>query len=95
MSSNRQLRDFARVGAAVRLNSLAEETKSILAVFPDLRDPKRRHSVVQGTTAHAVPEPGATPAKAKRRRRKLTAAEKKNISTRMKEYWAERKKRKS
>jgi len=95
MTSTKQLREFARVGAAIRLNALAEETKRILAVFPDLRDSKRRQALVKGTTVQAVQEPVAMMDKPKRRRRKLTPAERKNISARMKVYWAERKRRAS
>lgn len=72
-----QLRDYARMGAAVRLAQLSDEIKMIHAAFPELRAQSR-------TPAPAAP---------RRRRRTLTAAEKKFISERMKKYWAARKKK--
>ena len=96
MTNTKQLREFARVGAAIRLSALAEESKRILAVFPELRDPKRRQALAQGSTVYAEQEPAAVrDDKPKRKRRKLTPAQKKNISARMKVYWAERKRRAS
>lgn len=83
------LRAWALVGAQQRLRELDEERATIFAAFPQLRGgtPGRRRgrpSKVQGVaTSDGVK---------KRKRRKLSAAEKKAVSVRMKKYWAERKK---
>jgi hypothetical protein len=84
MSQTRdQLREFAKVGAAIRLAQLRLEMAQIYKAFPSLRFQKR---VDQGG-ASAV----SSKVTRRRKRRALTAAEKKAISTRMKKLWAERK----
>jgi hypothetical protein len=69
---------FARTGAEARLQSLEAEIQSILRMFPDLR---RRGSYRSN---------GAGP----RRGRRMSAAERKAVSIRMKKYWAARRKAK-
>jgi hypothetical protein len=85
-----QLREYARMGAAVRLAQLSDEIKLIHAAFPELR---ARTSKASDPSAVGSASASNEPTTRKRRRRKLTAAEKKLISERMKKYWAARKKR--
>lgn len=84
MSQTRdQLREFAKVGAAVRLAQLRLEMRQIYKAFPSLRFQKS-----DGGNGMNAASPKVT---RRRKRRALTAAEKKAISTRMKKLWAERK----
>jgi hypothetical protein len=84
-----RFREFARIGAAVRLAQLREEVQQIYKAFPSLRFQRRgaldTKQARDGNTKSAAPQ--------RRKRRALTAAEKKAISDRMKKYWAERKKK--
>jgi len=65
------MREFALLGATIRLQELSDEVQAIRAQFPELQGQK----------------PGA----AKRGRRKLSVAERRAISLRMKASWAKRK----
>jgi hypothetical protein len=85
-----QLREYARMGAAVRLAQLSDEIKVIHTAFPELR---ARTSKGSDPSAVGSAPTENEPRTRKRRRRKLTAAEKKFISERMKKYWATRKKK--
>jgi hypothetical protein len=72
-----QLHEFARVGAEARLKAISEEQQAILSVFPELGDgaaPGRRAA-----------SPAAAPA---RKRRGMSAAQRKAVGQRMKRYWA-------
>ena len=80
------LRRFAKLGAQARLEQIEMERKSILATFPDLvQRGGRRQAGTRRSPAAAAP-------KAVRRRR-MTAAQRKEVSVRMKKYWADRKKK--
>jgi hypothetical protein len=72
-----QLHEFARVGAEARLKAISEEQQAILSAFPELGDgaaPGRR---------------AASPAAAAaRKRRGMSAAQRKAVGQRMKRYWA-------
>jgi hypothetical protein len=76
------LRELARVGAEQRLAALDAERNTILALFPDLGRgrPGRK------------PKPDGAPASAKptRKRRGMSAAQRKAVSGWMKAYWAKR-----
>src|SRR5688500_4918870 len=76
-----QLRRLARLGAVARLEQLRQEESAIRAEFPELFG-GRRAGVAAGT------EPRAR----KRRRRAMNAAQRKEVSERMRKYWAERRK---
>jgi hypothetical protein len=76
-----QLRRLARLGAVARLEQLREEESAIRAEFPELFG-GRRGSVRTAKTAGAR----------KRRRRAMTAAQRKEVSERMRKYWANRRK---
>lgn len=98
--SRDELRRLARLGAERRLEELRQEEAAIRAAFPDLGDARgtgrRRRGRPQGrATATSAERDTATVAQGarKRRRRKpLTAAQKRLISERMKKYWAARRK---
>ena len=74
------LRQYARDGARVRAEELKAELAKIYRVFPDLR----------GGTGRG--RKAAAPARRTRRRKAMTAAQKKAVSVRMKKYWASRRK---
>ena len=69
---------LARLGAEARLRALEMERTQILRSFPGLK---------AGATAAPSGTAGAGPA---RRRRQMSAAERRSVSVRMKKYWAER-----
>ncbi len=81
-----ELYRLARLGAEARLRALDEERRQILRNFPGLRGVGG--SSQQASTADDAPAPRA------RRRRQMSAAERKAVSARMKKYWAERRKAK-
>jgi hypothetical protein len=100
------LKELARRGAAARLTELQQEMDAIRAAFPGLvqgragrPSPARTRSLGQALaqredgTAHDVALPsagtGATKARA-RKRRAMTAAERKAVGERMRKYWAAR-----
>jgi hypothetical protein len=79
------LREYARRGAAARLEELDRERQSILAEFPELR---------RGNTAARERANAAHPAghhKKARRRRRLSAEARKRISDAQKRRWAAKK----
>ena len=78
------MKGLARRGAEARIADLNEELAAIYAAFPDLRTGrgKRPSSAVAS----------ATPTSARRKRRKMTAAQRKAVGERMKKYWASKKK---
>jgi hypothetical protein len=67
------LQGLARVGAEARLRELDRERANLLRAFPGLGGTSRR---------------ATSPAPPRKRKRKMTAAEKKAVSARMKKYWA-------
>jgi hypothetical protein len=70
------LKSYARAGAEARVRELNQELASIYRAFPDLAG---------GAGVHKrVPR--------KRRRKPMTAAQKKAVGERMKKYWAARRK---
>ncbi len=81
-----QLQRLARLGAHARLQQLEEERRAILRAFPGISQAGRQRKA----TDRGAGEP-ARQAKPRRRRR-VTAAQKKAQSQRMKAIWAERKK---
>lgn len=95
--STDRFHEYARLGAAIRRAGLVNEMRAIDRAFPELRFQKRTAALLKkgGSPATAEPttaedEPVSRP---RRKRRKLTAAEKKFISERMKKYWAARKRK--
>jgi hypothetical protein len=82
------LRRFAKLGAQARLEQIEMERRAILATFPDLALQRRG-----AARAVAASPQVAAPVAARRRRPRMTAAQRKEVSERMKKYWAERKKK--
>jgi uncharacterized protein (UPF0335 family) len=74
-----QLRRLARLGAVARLEQLREEEAAIRAEFPELFGGRRGSG------------DGKNPGR-KRRRKAMSAAQRKEVSERMRKYWAERRK---
>jgi hypothetical protein len=80
---------FARRGAAVRLAEIEEEARAILAAFPELHRADLTQTPaedVQGRSLHEIVEGD------RRRRPRMSAAERRAVSERMKKYWAARRK---
>lgn len=79
------LKEYARRGAQARVAELQAELARIFRAFPDLRvaGPGRRARA-------AVAADITAPVPARRRRPRMTAAQRKAVSARMKKYWAER-----
>ena len=75
---------LARMGAEARLRALEVERAQILRSFPGLKAGAASQETAQGGTSLV-----AAPV---RRRRQMSAAERKSVSARMKRYWAERRK---
>lgn len=76
-----QLRRLARLGAVARLEQLREEEAAIRGEFPELFGGRRGNGRV-----------AKEPRPRKRRRPAMTAAQRKEVSERMRKYWAERRK---
>lgn len=75
-----QLRRLARLGAVARLEQLREEEAAIRAEFPELFGGRRSNGEVTKS------------GRRKRRRPAMSAAQRKQVSERMRKYWAERRK---
>jgi len=72
------LKEYARRGAEARAKELTAELSEIYRAFPDLRGQGGRGARASGA--------------ATRRRKSMSAAQKKAVSQRMKKYWAARRK---
>jgi hypothetical protein len=94
------MKALAQLGARARVSQLQEEIHELQRAFPDLgrqdggTAPRRRgrpkailESPVQ--QADGLPEEAAAPV---RKRKPMTAAQKKSVGERMKKYWAARRK---
>jgi len=89
------LKSYARHGAKARLRELAEEAKQILRVFPDLSASVDEDELPVNFILRKGARKAATGAPVRRRRRpKMTAAQRKAVGERMKKYWAARRKAK-
>ena len=73
-----QLRRLARLGAVARLEQLREEEAAIRAEFPELFGGRRGNGRVREASSK------------KRRRPAMSAAQRNEVSERMRKYWAER-----
>jgi len=78
--STDRLRELARTGAEVTLNRLRAEIIAIERTFPELRLPQGRRALRRSVREETA------------RTRKMSTAARKAVSTRMKRYWAERRK---
>jgi len=93
------LRQYARMGALTRLNELRTEIEAIESAFPDLalrRGPRRVASpVTQSAGSYTDDGQTAGPGEAgarTRKRKPMTAAQRKAVGERMRKYWAARRK---
>ena len=87
--SQQDVRQYALVGAQARLDALRAEMQSLLGAFPELA--RKR-----GPEAAAAAAPaGKVKARRRGRRRKMSAEERREVSERMKKYWASRRKEKA
>jgi hypothetical protein len=77
---------YARIGAEARAAELSAELAAIYRAFPGLR--------ARGGRAAATDAGTAGETRARRRRKPMTAAQKKAVSIRMRKYWAGRRKAK-
>jgi hypothetical protein len=77
--------ELAKKGAIHRYQELKAELAELVKVFPHLR----YGSAVSPAMPDAVEEP-----KVRRKRSKMSAAQKKAVGARMKKYWAARRKEK-
>ncbi len=78
-----RIRQLAQEGAAKALNQLRTEIIAIERTFPELKLARGRRAVRQAV------------ASAERSGRTMSAAARKEVSARMKKYWAERRKAKA
>ena len=81
-----QLRRLARFGATAPLEELPQEESAIRAAFPELFGRGRRAAGNGGAAAASAPAASGA------RKRKMSAANGKAVSERMRKYWAERRK---
>lgn len=81
---DRDVRDWARIGAERRLIEIAEEAAAIHRAFPELRD---RHEV-PGRTRATAPRSN----RPVRRRRRMSAAGRAKLRASLKKRWAAAKK---
>jgi len=77
------LRAYARRGAEARITELTAELNDIYRAFPDLR------------RGRSTPSATSVSAGGQRRRRPMSAAQRKAVGQRMKAYWAARKAKKA
>jgi hypothetical protein len=85
------LRNLAKLGAQARLEQIEMERRAILATFPDLAGARRGPGRPAKRQAQKAEAPAAKP---RRRRRTMTAAQRREVSERMRKYWADRRKAK-
>jgi len=83
------LKSYARRGAEARLRELADEAKQLLKVFPDLSDSVDEDELPLNFILRRGARKAATKG-VRRRRRKMTAAQRKAVGERMRKYWASR-----
>jgi hypothetical protein len=83
MAKKIDMKALALRGAADRIAELRGEIASIVAAFPSLR---------AGGASRAN---GPAAPSGRRRRREMSAAQRKAVSTRMRAYWAQRRKQKA
>lgn len=76
------MKELARLGAAARLEELSQEMDAIRRAFPGVRG-RSRGRPARDASAQTAPA-GA------RKRRKMSAAQRKAVGVRMKKYWAAR-----
>ena len=99
--ANLDLKALARLGAHARLAELVAEMDAILEAFPDLGSAPARPGPPRKTVRSGdgpgpfAKKPDVQRPKARRRQRTMTAAQRKEVSLRMKRYWAARRRAKA
>jgi hypothetical protein len=91
--SKDDMRRFARLGAMKRLDDMRREEAAIRQAFPELFAGDRSTAAAKPGKA-AKASTAAKPAKA-RKRSTMSSAMRKEVSERMKKYWAARRKAKN
>ena len=99
------MKEFARRGAEARIAELQQELEAIYRAFPQLRGSRRGAGKVvinheeqfgrSGASVQSAKEPAVANPPRRGKRRKMTAAERKAVSERMRKYWAARRKGKT
>lgn len=89
MAKSFDLKSYARRGAQVRLRELADEAKQLLKIFPDLSASFDEDELPLNFILREGARKRATTG-IRRRRPKMTAAQRKAVGERMRKYWAER-----
>ena len=87
--SQQDVRQYALVGAQARLDALRAEMQGLLGAFPELARKRGPAAAVAAAPA------GKAKARRRGRRRKMSADERRQVSERMKRYWASRRKEKA
>ena len=88
------LKSYARHGAKARLRELAEEAKHILTIFPDLSASVDEDELPVNFILRKGAQKHATAKGVRRRRRRMSAAQRKAVGERMRKYWAQRRRAK-
>jgi hypothetical protein len=96
------MKALAQLGARARLSQLQEEINELQQAFPDLgsREPatrtrrrgRRAKAPAQSSAAQPVEAAQEAAPAVVRKRKPMTAAQKKSVGERMKKYWAARRK---
>jgi hypothetical protein len=81
---------FARIGAAARLAELEAEATAIRRAFPGIRAAGAENLFLRGRGRRASADGGMVSSGRKRKRKPMSAAMKREVSRRMKKYWAAR-----
>jgi hypothetical protein len=89
--SQDQLNALARHGAQARINELRQEIAAIEQAFPGLGAKRRGRPRKQSSSADGSAASTGVSAKARRRSRGWSAAQRKAAAQRMKAYWVKRK----
>jgi hypothetical protein len=84
------LKGYARRGAEARIAELNQELEAIYGAFPDLRTRSSPRMAPRADGEESLALGAEAPRK--RRRWKMSAAQKKAVGERMRKYWAERRK---
>jgi len=88
------LKSYARHGAKARLRELADEAKQILTIFPDLSASVDEDELPITFILRKGARKQAIATGIRRRRRRMSAAQRKAVGERMRKYWADRRKAK-
>jgi hypothetical protein len=92
LSKSFDLKSYARRGAEARLRELADEAKQLLKVFPDLSASFDEDELPLNFILRKGARTQVTATRVRRRRRTMSAAQRKAVGERMRKYWAERRK---